>query len=311
MTIRIAVTGASGYIGQALLRCLDSQGHDTLAFARHATLAPSSRADWRIKPDGRPEASDLQGCDAVVHLAGRAHTRLAVQDGVDLFGLANRQLACATAVAAKAAGVPRFVQVSTLGVHGNWAAEPITEASALSGDTPYAQSKIAAESELAALLSTSGTSLTIVRPPMVYGAACPGNFPRLVKLVKSGIPLPFGSVRGIRSFIHVDNLASFLAFCAVTPSAHGTYVVGDGSDFELPDLIRAIAAGIGAPARLLPFPPAVLRLIARAIGRQREIDSLTRPMPVDWSKARTSGWTPPAAPGRALADSLISLSAAV
>ncbi|MNK56738.1 dTDP-glucose 4,6-dehydratase [compost metagenome] len=305
--MRIAVTGASGYIGLALLRCLGSQGHDVLAFTRHATPASAMPIDWHIKPNGQPDAADLQGCDAMVHLAGRAHTRLAVQDGVDLFDRANRQLACATAAAAQAAGVPRFVQVSTLGVHGSWTAKPITETSALSGDTPYSQSKIAAEHELAALLSTGGTRLTIVRPPMVYGAACPGNFPRLVKLVKSGVPLPFGSVRGVRSFIHVDNLASFLAFCAVTPAAQGVFVAGDGSDFELPDLIRAIATGIGAPARLLPFPPALLRLAARMIGRQREIDSLTRPMPVDWSKARMAGWTPPIAPARALADSLNSI----
>ncbi|EJO33197.1 NDP-sugar oxidoreductase [Achromobacter marplatensis] len=311
MTMRIAVTGASGYIGLALLRYLDGQGHDIIAFTRHATPAGTTRAQWRIKADGQPVATDLLGCDAVVHLAGRAHTRLALQDGVDLFDQANHQLACATASAAKAAGVPRFVQVSTLGVHGSWSADPITETSSLSGDTPYARSKIAAERELAALLSEGGTRLTIVRPPMVYGAACPGNFPRLIKLVKSGIPLPFGSVRGIRSFIHVDNLASFLTFCAAGPAAPGVYIAGDGSDFELPDLIRAIAAGIGAPARLLPFPPALLRVAAGAIGRQREVDSLTRPMPVDWSKARAAGWTPPTAPARALADSLNSVSPAV
>ncbi|KAG0774556.1 hypothetical protein G6F22_013967 [Rhizopus arrhizus] len=84
MTMRIAVTGASGYIGLALLRYLDGQGHDIIAFTRHATPAGTTRAQWRIKADGQPVATDLLGCDAVVHLAGRAHTRLALQDGVDL-----------------------------------------------------------------------------------------------------------------------------------------------------------------------------------------------------------------------------------
>ena len=246
----------------------------------------------------------LQGCDAIVHLAGRAHTRVALQDGVDLFDDSNRKLASATADAAHAAGVARFVQVSTLGVHGNWSARPVTETSALIGDTPYARSKVAAEQELAVQLNGTGTTLTIVRPPMVYGAGCPGNFPRLVKLVKSGMPLPFGSVTGTRSFIHVDNLASLLAHCAEQSGMAGVFIAGDGSDYELPELIRAIAAGIHRPARLVPFPPGLLRLAARALGRQREIDSLTRPMPVDWSKIRAAGWTPPLATASALADAL-------
>lgn len=302
--MRIAVTGASGYIGLALLRLLAGRGHDVLAFGRREPAGGEARVSWRVKADGQPDTADLRGCDAVVHLAGRAHTRIAVQDGVDFFDQANRQLACATAEAAKAAMVRRFVQVSTLGVHGNWSTAPISETSALTGDTPYARSKIAAERELTELLAQGHTSLAIVRPPMVYGAGCPGNFPRLIKLVKSGIPLPFGSVRGIRSFIHVDNLASLLEYCAATPAAQGVFVAGDGSDFELPDLIRAIAASLGTSARLLPFPPALLRLAASAIGRQREIDSLTRPMQVDWSKARSAGWIPPIEPARALADTL-------
>ncbi|CUJ38172.1 NAD-dependent epimerase/dehydratase family protein [Achromobacter xylosoxidans] len=302
--MRIAVTGASGYIGLALLRCLASSGHQVIAFTRRDIPSDDHAARWCVKPDGRPDSADLQGCDAIVHLAGRAHTRIALQDGVDLFDDANRKLASATAAAAHAAGVARFVQVSTLGVHGNWSARPITETSALVGDTPYARSKIAAERELTAQLKDSSTTLTIVRPPMVYGVGCPGNFPRLIKLVRSGMPLPFGSVTGSRSFVHVDNLASLLAHCAVQPDIAGVFVAGDGSDFELPALIRTIAAGIHCPARLVPFPPGWLRLAARVIGRQREIDSLTRPMPVDWSKIRAAGWTPALAAASALAGTL-------
>lgn len=302
--MRIAVTGASGYIGLSLLRCLASRGHQVLAFGRREMVTNDPAIRWYVKSDGRPNGADLQSCDAIVHLAGRAHTRVASQDGVDLFDKANHEFACATATAAREAGVSRFVQVSTLGVHGSWSAHPIDETSALIGDTPYARSKIAAEQDLAVLLNDSATALTIVRPPMVYGADCPGNFPRLVRLVKSGIPLPFGSVTGIRSFIHLDNLVSMLAYCAERPHVDGVFVAGDGSDFELPDLIRAIAAGVHAPLRLVAFPPQVLRWLAKIIGRHREIDSLTRPMPVDWSKIRAAGWTPALDAASALAATL-------
>ncbi|MHA3904155.1 NAD-dependent epimerase/dehydratase family protein [Castellaniella sp. WN] len=304
MMMRIAITGASGYIGLALLRCFASRGHQVLAFGRREVAGDHSAVRWLLKPDGCPDSIDLQNCDAIVHLAGRAHTRIAQQDGTDLFDYANRKLAYVTATAARDAGVARFVQVSTLGVHGNWSAQPINETSAVIGDTPYTRSKIAAEQELRVQLSGSGTALTILRPPMVYGAGCPGNFPRLVKLVRSGIPLPFGSVVGVRSFIHVDNLASMLAYCIETPYMDGVFVAGDGSDFELPELIRMIAAGVHTPSRLVPFPPGLLRLAAKIVGRQREIDSLTRPMLVDCSKIRAAGWTPALDAASALASTL-------
>jgi UDP-glucose 4-epimerase len=262
---------------------------------------------WIGTADGAPRPDDLAGCSALVHLAGRAHTRVAVADGRDLFDEANRALALRTAAAARQAGVRRFVFVSTLGVHGNWSAAPVTADSPPQLDTPYARSKWAAEQELRELCAGGAMQLCIVRPPMVYGPGCPGNFGRLVRLVQRGIPLPFGSLRGTRSFVQVDNLAAFLQRCCAQDAPAGTFVVADGSDWSLPELVRAIAAALHRPARLLPFPPALLRLAAAAAGLRREMDSLTRPMPVDARDAwRAFGWTPPVDPGPALRDAAAS-----
>lgn len=299
----IAVTGATGYIGSALVERLAAGGQEVLAFTR-GTAPAESRAGvrWQARADGVPLAGDLAGCSALVHLAGRAHTRVAHAGGRDLFEEANRTLALRTAAAARQAGLARFVFVSTLGVHGHRSEQPVTADSPPRLETPYARSKWAAEEDLRTACAGSTMQLCIVRPPMVYGPRCPGNFCRLARLVATGLPLPFGSVREVRSFVQVDNLASFLQHCCEPAAPAGTFVVADGSDWTLPQLLRAMAAGMGRSARLLPCPPVALRLGARLLGLGREMDSLTRPMPVDAAATRAAfGWVPPVDPARAVA----------
>jgi UDP-glucose 4-epimerase len=305
MTQRIAVTGASGYIGRATVNRLTDQGHEVIALTRRLSAHHAAGAGiWLERAEGLPLAADLVGCGAVIHLAGRAHTNIATKDGLDLFNDANHRLALDCSVIARDANVASFVLVSTLGVHGNWSNTPISEHSLLQGNTPYARSKIAGEQAVTEALHDSATRLCIVRPPMVYGPACPGNFTRLVKLIRTGLPLPFRSVTSMRSFIHISNLTAFLARCALTSSVHGTYVIADGSDFALPTLIRRIGVGLQRPTRLVPCSPVLLRALARLIGKQTELDSLTRPMCVDWSRARAGGWSPPIPPDTALADTV-------
>lgn len=302
----IAVTGASGYIGRATVARLAQDGPVTAVSRSAPPQSVPQGVTWKATGDVAPSAETFEGCTAVIHLAGRAHTTVAFQDGRDLFDLSNRQLALATAAAAHAAGVRRFVFVSTVGVHGNWSEADLQPDSPLKLDSPYARSKWLAEQELAAACAASGMELCIVRPPMVYGPGCPGNFPRLLRMVGLGLPLPFGSIDAVRSFIHVDNLASFLAACATRPlPPDKIFVVGDGSDWSLIELLRVMAEGQGLRSRLFPFPVGLLRLAGRLAGRMREVDSLTRPMRIDADQARRAlDWRPPLDPARALREAV-------
>lgn len=306
--MRIAVTGSSGYIAQALIKHLAGRGDHILAVSRGPclpALAELQGLQWLMQEGGIPQAEALRGCDALVHLAGRAHTHVSHEAGRDLFDEANRIMVRQCVQAAQDANVARFVLVSTLGVHGGWSADPINEGSPLQGTSPYARSKIEAERELAQAYEHDPEAFCIVRPPMVYGVACPGNFPRLINLVRRGLPLPFASIKNSRSFIQVENLADFLATAAARSTPGGTYVIGDGSDFTVPELIRAIAHAYDQPSLLFPFPSALLRLAAGLIGKQGEIDSLTQPMLVDWSHASIrTGWSPPVPGRQALLDTL-------
>lgn len=302
----IAVTGANGYIGRATLQWLAREGPVVGVARMGAAISLPPSVSWRTTDASVPEPEAFFGCDCVIHLAGRAHTKVAITNGLDLFDLANRQYALNTAVAALAAGVRRFIFVSTLGVHGNWSAEPVLPNSPLRLDTPYASSKWAAEQELSHLCMDTSMALCIVRPAMVYGPGCPGNFQRLLKLVASGIPLPFGAMHSVRSFIQIDNLVSFLISCAMRPlPQHSVFVIGDGSDWSTAQLIRAIADALGKRSLDFPFPPAVLRLIANVAGCGREMDSLSRAMRVDASGAwQACSWIPPVEPTSALRDAV-------
>lgn len=296
----IAVTGATGYIGRAVVAELSRRGFLIAAVSRKTSDSVPKGVHWRTTGQAFPTAANFAGCDVVIHLAGRAHTTVVEADGRDLFDLENRELALATAKAAHGASVRRFVFVSTLGVHGNSAAMPLHGDSPINPELPYARSKWAAEQQLSTWCAAHGMALCIVRPPMVYGPRCPGNFPRLVRMVRSGLPLPFAALHAQRSFIYVDNLASFLVECAVH-KVKGTYLVSDGSDWSVARLVRAIGAELQQPTRCFPVPAGLLRLVGKFIGKQREVDSLTQPMCVDSEPARRDfGWSPKVQPQEAL-----------
>lgn len=300
----IAVTGANGYIGRAVLGELIRRGLPFAAISRSNPIDRLGAVQWRIAGPSSPTEANFSDCHTVIHLAGRAHTTLISVNGIDLFDTENRQLALITAQLAYTAGVRRFVFVSTLGVHGRGSDVLLRANSPVHAELPYAQSKWAAEQELSTWCAKHGMELCVVRPPMVYGPSCPGSFLRLVRLVRSGLPLPFSRLHAKRSFIFVENLASFLVECAIQ-KVTGTYLVSDGSDWSVAHMARAIGEELQQPVHCFPVPPALLRLVGKLIGKQRELDSLTLPMCVDPEPAmRDFCWHPPVTPQKAFSISV-------
>lgn len=299
--MRFIITGATGYIGRHLLQQARERGHDLAVYTRQRAGLPG---DVTALSYDAPLPAAFHGADALINLAGRAHTT-DTGAGHDAFDEANHQLPRRLADQARQAGVRRFVHVSSIGVYGNTRDEPLNEAAPLAPDTPYARSKARGDEALQQQYEDAPTQLAIVRPPMVYGPACPGNFARLRKLLQAGAPLPFGALDAPRSFIYVANLADLLLHVAAHPAGHGLFLAGDGSDYTVPQLLRAMAQESGRPARLFPLPAAWLRAAARLAGLRREMDSLTRPLLVDWSHAHAAlDWTPPVDPETALRASL-------
>jgi nucleoside-diphosphate-sugar epimerase len=191
--------------------------------------------------------------------------------------------------------VARFVFVSSIGVLGNASGSRIfTDSDAPAPAEPYAVSKWEAEQGLRVLAQSSALQIVVVRPPLTYGPHVKGNFLRLLRLVRSGVPLPFGGVRNSRSYIGVHNLCEFLILCAFHPAANGlTFNVSDGEDLSTPELLQLMAAAMGKKARLFQCPAPLLRAAAMVLRKRTELDRLTANLRVDSSLARKAlDWRP-------------------
>jgi nucleoside-diphosphate-sugar epimerase len=224
-----------------------------------------------------------------------------------LFQAVNAAASETLARAARNAGVRRFVLLSTTTVYGDRSrGRAFDESSPTAPATPYAQSKLDAERRVAEALAGSATELVILRPPLVYGPGAKGNFARLVRLVRRGVPLPLASVRNRRSLVFVGNLVDAIVRVLDHPAAAGrTYIVSDGEDISTPDLIARAAAALGRPPRLFAFPPALLRFAGVLLGRRDEIGRLLDDMAVDGSRIRVElGWRPPFSLTEGLAHSV-------
>ncbi len=239
----------------------------------------------------------LAGVAAVIHLAGRAHVMRETAADVDgAFRRANVEATHQLAAQAAAAGVRRFVFLSSVKVNGERTGDrPFTEADAPAPEDAYGRSKQAAEQALHGIAAATGLEVAIIRPPLVYGPGVKANFLRLLRLVERGMPLPLASVRNRRSLVGVSNLCDLIVRCLAHPAAAGeTFLVSDQQDLSTPELIRAIAAAMGRPARLVPFPVAALRLAGRLAGQGDAVERLVGSLQVDSTKAtRLLGWTPP------------------
>jgi len=271
--MRCVVTGAAGFIGQALVPALRARGHDVVALDRRAIGDIAGYSGW---------AAQLDGADAVVHLAALAHIRAG--DEARLRAV-NVDAARSLGEAAAAAGV-RMLQMSSVKVLGEETPQrPFDDASPPAPRDGYGRAKAEAE---AALRAVPGLSLTVLRPPLVYGPGVRANFLALMRAVARGWPLPLAGIANRRSLLYAGNLAHAVVHCLESPLAAGrAYGVTDGAPVSTPALCRALGAALGRPARLFSFPPSLLELAPPA-------SRLTRSLVVDDAALRRElGWTPP------------------
>lgn len=287
--MRMLVTGATGFIGTRLCEWLVSEGHSVIGVSRSG--AGSVRGvDYRAADFADPNA--IGGCldsvDCIVHLAGRAHVLNKQGDTAALYRAVNCDATLGLARMAMAAGVRRFVFISSIGVNGNESADQrFTETSVPSPVAHYARSKLDAEQGLQALVQSGGMELVIIRPPLVYGAQAPGNFRTLLKVVNKGIPSPFGLVRNARSIVSVDNLTRLISLASQHPKAAGhLFLASDGTDVSTSQILSALAQGMQKRQWSIPVPPVLLGALLRLVGKGELYTQLCGSLTVDCSRAR-------------------------
>jgi UDP-4-keto-D-FucNAc 4-reductase len=287
---KVLVTGANGFIGSVTCDTLRQAGWQVFGTARRVIAEDNMFA---VSDIGAMTATDwlplLTGIEVIVHLAGRAHIlKETSTDPLTEFRRVNTAGTEQLMMAAKQAGVKRFVFVSSIGVNGDLADAPgFTEDSPVNPHKPYAVSKYEAEQLLRSMAAKSGMELVVVRPPLVYGTGVKGNFAKLQRLVSKGLPLPVGLAHNQRTLVSVENLASFLVCCAAHPQAAGElFVVGDNLSISTKELVELLGKAIGKKTILLAIPPAIAKISATLISKQDLYNQLFGSLLVDSSKAK-------------------------
>lgn len=303
----ILVTGAGGFVGRHLCAALRRDGWRIRAAVREprANLV----ADDVVQVGSISAATDwdraLRDVTAVIHLAARVHVLRDTSGNADwAFDVVNVAGTVRLAQQAARHGVP-LTFLSSIGVLGDRTTDrPFSEPDPLNPRTPYTRSKAKAESALKE--GKLGNAITIVRAPLIYGPDAPGNFARLVRLVRSGMPLPLGAVQNARTLVSMENLVSLLVRVLRVP-ATGVRVLhaADAESCSTPELVRILAEGLGLPSRLVRVPVSLLRAAGRLSGRLREVQQLTESLEVNSDATCLSlEWSPPLAVREALLRSV-------
>lgn len=304
---RILITGGTGFVATALAAKLmasdnfivevtvrsKSRYRDT-GLAVHEVPVINAASDW---------AGLLNGVDCVIHTAGQAHILKPNVASLDSFRSVNTDGSLNLCKQAADAGVRRFIYISSIGVNGNQTSQtPFDENCRPAPHADYAISKHEAEQGLIEISRNSSMELVIIRPPLVYAAHAPGNFQRLLRIVYSQAPLPFGSINNSRSMIALENLVHFISHCINHPNAaNELFLASDGTNISISEIVRYLATGMEKRYFLVPVPELILKFSAYLLGKRNLYIQLCGSLSIDTCKSRVLlGWTPPLSSEEAL-----------
>jgi nucleoside-diphosphate-sugar epimerase len=296
---RVLVTGAAGFVGRAMVAELAARGWQVTAAVRSLPPEPDRVPGADYLPVGDlfewcQSPQDLRDFSHIVHAAARVHVMRGGNEAE--FARGNAEVTARLAERAAAAGVRRFVFLSSIKVNGEGTAgRPFRHDDPPAPADAYARSKLAAEQALWRACARSSLEGVVLRLPLVVGPGARANVARLVRLVERGVPLPFGSIDNRRSLLSLGNLCDCVALALEHRLAAGrVWLLSDGDDLSTPGLVRLIAAALGRPARLWYCPVGLLRALGAVAGRSAEVARLTGSLQVDSEPARRElGWRPP------------------
>lgn len=293
--LNVLVTGANGFIGKALCDNLSIRSVCVRGAVRSLPREKKS-IEYRIV-DFEKESDLSELChdmDCIVHLAGRAHIlNDRHHNPLEAFRKINCEASFCLARHAVRSGVKRFIFISSIGVNGNQTLScPFDESSAANPMNPYARSKFEAEQGLEEILRSTETELVIIRPPLVYSLDAPGNFSRLLKLVRLRVPLPLGRIQNRRSLVSLENLIGFIRLCLTHPEAAGrVFLISDGVDISTSEIITTLSEGMGRRILLYHVPGFFFKFITRLLNMENLYTQLYCSLQVDNSLAnKLLGW---------------------
>ena len=246
----------------------------------------------------RKWADAVKGVSAIEHRAARVHVMTEkAANPLEEFRRVNVQGTLNLAQQAAAAGVARFVVVSSIKVNGEetFKGVPFFAGDVAAPADPYGISKLEAELGLYEIAAQTGMEIVVIRPPLVYGPGVRANFAAMMRWLQKGVPLPLGAIHNQRSLVALDNLVDLIVTCTTHPAAaNQTFLVSDGEDVSTSELLRRMGNVMGCPARLVPVPASLLKLAAAMVGKGDVAQRLCGSLQVDIKKTRQLlDWNPP------------------
>lgn len=245
----ILVTGSNGYLGNSFI----NQYKDKYIFEEFSLL------------NKKIEDINFDNISIVLHCAALVHQK--VEHFYEKYYEINVDYPLKLARLAKSSGVKQFIFISTIAVYSK-DIENIYESSSCNPTTPYSKSKLDAEKKLMDL-SNEIFTVSIIRPPMVYGKNAPGNIDSLIKLVTTLAIIPLGKIKNKRSFVYVGNLCAMIERIIETKKS-GIFLACDDMPLSTTGLIELIALGMGKKVYLfrLPFFKEILKWIKPSIYKR-------------------------------------------
>tara|TARA_B100000686_G_C16783530_1_gene973597 strand:- start:340 stop:1299 length:960 start_codon:yes stop_codon:yes gene_type:complete len=298
--MKVLVTGANGFLGQAVLLRLNGMSRVTaIGSVRRTSIFTDSSVSLAMVGELSAQtdwSAALAGVEAIVHTAAHGTHRRSRHDSLAVFRQVNVAGTLRLARQAAAMGVRRFVFISSIKVNGEhtMSSKPYTADDVPAPIDYYGISKYEAEQELLQLAKETKLEVVIIRPVLVYGPGVRGNFRTMMHWLQLGIPLPLGAIHNQRSLVALDNLVDLIVTCLFhSAGANQIFLVSDGEDFSTTDLLRSTAAALGRSARLIPVPVSVLWMAARLLRKKDIAQRLCCSLQVDTSKTEAVlGWAP-------------------
>lgn len=299
----VLITGASGFVGRILIHTLLNFDYNikTVTRLQQGSLHefPCKNCETFTIEESKTDLGlmdAMSNVDTVIHLAARVHVMDDPESNLlAAFRKVNVEGTKRLVELAIAAKVKRFIFISSLHVNGAVSSDyPFSEKDKLNPSSPYAISKWEAEQYLNEVAKKTDMEIVIIRPPLVYGPGVKANFLSLLKLTKTGLPLPVGLLRSKRSMIGVNNLVDFIICCIEHPkAADETFLISDDDDISTKELFVKLIKLFGKRPLLLPIPPKILYILGSLLGKKAIVDRLCASLQVDITKAKTLlNWKP-------------------
>jgi UDP-glucose 4-epimerase len=227
----------------------------------------------------------LQQCDAVVHLAGIADSA----SSEEAYNQINHRATKALARAAVRCGA-HLVFISSIAAQcGRFSSRDVTESDAPAPENAYGRSKLAAERAV----RESGAIFTILRPVLIYGEGEKGRLALVRSISRLPIPLPFGALTALRSFLSVDNFNSGVRMCLTHFGARGeTFILSEPTPLTMSEVFARYRANLGMSPMLVPVPEEWIKFSLKAIGQTATWERIGCRLVAPPRKLLALGWQP-------------------